>query len=146
MPRIEELKASTGFTVSSWDLYRSWRDAVKQQMTHLGISGKADAGRVKWAELTGWDLGKRPLSEKASLHGRSSEAGKKFSQAVDGLLVDVAKKLAHTRRRQVNLDPPLPPEAPKLSSNPLPPIYWHTELILQIEQTGNPLLDTHGPS
>ena len=79
MPRIEELKASAGFTAGSSDLYRSWPDAVKQQMTHLGMSGKADAGRVKWAELTAWALGKRPVSEKASLHGRLSETGKRLS-------------------------------------------------------------------
>ena len=45
---------------------------MKLQMTSLGISGKADAGREKWAELTEWVLTKKPLRSRAALHGRKS--------------------------------------------------------------------------
>lgn len=113
MPTIEQFKESAGFPAGRSALYTSWRSAAKQQMTHLGITGRADAGREKWAELTAWALGKRPLSEQATLHSSTSEAGRRFAQAVHGLLKDVAKKQSHTRSRQVALTPPPQPEAPK---------------------------------
>ena len=94
---------------------------MKLQMMFLGISGKADAGREKWAELTEWVLTKKPLRSRAALHGTKSAAGKAFTMAVDRLLVDVSKKLAHTRRRHEDLDGSpepvgeLPPKSGKLN-------------------------------
>jgi hypothetical protein len=79
------------------------RDAVKLQMTSLVISGKDDAGREKWAEQTELVLTKKPLRSRVVLYGRKSAAGKAFTMAVDRLLVDVSKMLAHTRRRREDL-------------------------------------------
>jgi hypothetical protein len=90
----------------------TWRDAVKQEMRSRGIRGRTDPGRAQWAELTRWAITKRPLSAKGVLYGKASPAGREFTQAVDGLLQDVAKKLSHTRSRQVDLDPPQPLEQP----------------------------------
>jgi hypothetical protein len=101
---IEDDKACVGFAAGTSGIYKTWRDAVKLQMTSLEISGKADAGREKWAELTEWALSKKPLRSRAALHGTKSAAGKSFTAAVDRLLVDVSKKLAHTRRRREDLD------------------------------------------
>jgi hypothetical protein len=121
---IENDKACVGFAAGSSGLYKTWRDAAKLQMTSLGISGKADAGREKWAELTEWALSKKPLRSRAALHGKTSAAGISFTGAVDRLLVDVSKKLAHTRRRREDLDGSpepvgeLPPKSGKLNVNP----------------------------
>lgn len=107
---IEEFKKCAGFEAGTSALYKTWRNAVKLQMLSLKITGKNNAGQRKWAKLTMWAISKRPLRSKAALHGTKSADGAKFTRAVDGLLADVAKKLAHTRRRQEDLD--APPEAP----------------------------------
>ena len=101
---MEDDKACVGFAAGPSGLYKTWRDAVKLQITSLAIFGKADAGREKWAELTEWALSKNPLRSRATLHGRRSATGKSFTAGVDRLLKDVSKKLAHTRRRREDLD------------------------------------------
>jgi hypothetical protein len=113
-PLISQLKVSAGFRTNAEGrrLYKTWRDAVKQEMSSRGILGKTDPGRAPWAELTRWALTKNPLSQKAVHYGKSSAAGREFTQAVDGLLMDVSKKLSFTRSQRVNLEPPQPPVQP----------------------------------
>jgi len=115
-PSINQFKKDAGFKDGAPDrrLYLTWRDYTKQEMRSRGILGKTDPGRAAWADLTRWTLTKMPFSEKAALHGAASAAGMKFTQAVDGLLVDVCKKLSYTRSKQVNLEPPPQPEPPTL--------------------------------
>ena len=97
---------------------------MKLQITSLGISGKADAGREKWAELTEWVLTKKPLRSRAALHSTKSAAGKAFAMAVDRLLVDVSKKLTHILHQRKDLDGSpepigeLPPKSGKLKVHP----------------------------
>lgn len=107
MPPIESWKAQVGFSPGPSALYKSWRDAAKLQMTHLGITGKADAGQAKWVRLVEWTLKKRPFRSQAHYHSTPD-----YAKAVDGLLMDVAKKRAHTLRQRVDLDRPLSPASP----------------------------------
>ena len=115
-PRISQFKqdASLEDNGSGRHLYLTCHDYTKQEIRSCGILGKTDPGRAAWADLTRWTLTKMPFSEKAALHGAASAAGMKFTQAVDGLLVDVCKKLSYTRSKQVNLEPPPQPEPPTL--------------------------------
>jgi hypothetical protein len=82
---------------------------VKLQITSLGISGKADAGREKWVELTNWVLMKKPLRSRAGLQGKWSAAGKGFNMAVNRLLVGVSKMLTQTSCRHEDLEGSLEP-------------------------------------
>ena len=129
-PKINELKASAGFPADSAGerLYRTWREATKDEMKSRRILSSTDPGRAQWAELTRWVLTKVPFSERAMLHGETSAAGREFTQAVHGLLCDVVKKLNHTRRRQVDLNPPPQPDSPMQGSFSFPSIYCFTEL------------------
>ena len=103
MPPIEAWKAQVGFAPGNTALYKSWRDAAKLQMTHLGISGKKGSGQ-KWDRLTEWALKKRPFSSQAHHHETPG-----YAAAVQGLLVDVAKKRSYTLSKRVSLDSPRPP-------------------------------------
>jgi hypothetical protein len=47
-----------------------------------------------------------PMSERAELYGGTSPGEVEFTEAVDGLVRDVLKKLNHVRNGEVNLDPP----------------------------------------
>lgn len=99
MPPIEQWKAQVGFAPGSTALYNSWRDGAKLQMQNLGITGKAEAGE-KWKIVTEWTLKKRPFKSQAHYHGTLD-----YDKAVDGLLIDVAKKMKDTLKRRVDLNP-----------------------------------------
>jgi len=118
MPPIEVWKEAVGFERGPSALYKSWRDATKLQMTFLGIRLKSGSPPEKWARLTEWTLKKRPFRSQA--HHHSSDV---YRKAVDGLLMDVAKKRAHTLRGHVDLDergtPDTPPPGMYLLSNSL---------------------------
>ena len=107
MPPIESWKAQVGFSPGPSALYKSWRDAAKLQMMHLGITGKADAGQAKWVCLVKWTLKKRPFGSQAHYHSTPD-----YAKAVDGLLMDVANKRAHILRQRVDLDRTLSPASP----------------------------------
>jgi len=85
-------------------------------MERRGIFSTSNPGRAQWAELVRWSLTRVPLSEHAGLYKGTSSEAVEFTTAVDGLISDVLKKLNHSRRGEVNLDPPLAPPAPQESS------------------------------
>jgi hypothetical protein len=111
-PPIRQLKLSAGFTVGQEPIYRSWRKAVWRELEGRNIVSTANPGAVAWAELTRWALTRVPLSQRAASFGGASPAAEEFTHAVNWLLRDVLKKLNHSRRGQVNLDPPPPPAIP----------------------------------
>jgi hypothetical protein len=73
-------------------------------MTSVRIFRKGDAWKKKWTELTDWVLKKKLLRFRAALHSMKLTAGKAFTMAVDRLLMDVLKKLAHIHRRYEDLN------------------------------------------
>jgi len=118
MAPIEPWKETVGFEKGMSALYKSWRAAAKLQMTYLGIASKSGAPAEKWTRLTEWTLQKRPFRSQAHHHNSDD-----YRKAVDGLLMDVAKKRAHTLRGHVDLDergsPETPPPGMYLLSNSL---------------------------
>jgi len=75
------------------------------------ILSTSNPGKQQWAALARWSLTRVPLSDRATLYKGTSTEAARFTNAVDGLLDDVLKKLNHSRRGEVNLDPPPAPPA-----------------------------------
>jgi len=97
-------------------------------MERREILSNSNPGRAQWAELTRWALTRVPLSDRAALYKGTSEAAVKFTTAVDGLIGDVLKKLNHSRRGEVNLDPPPAEVVPQEGSSPFSFIWSATAL------------------
>ena len=112
-PPIREQKLAAGFTTDEEGsgVYLSWRKAVRREMERREILSASNPGRQQWAALARWSLTRVPLSDRATLYKGTSTEAVKFTAAVDGLLDDVLKKLNHSRRGEVNLDPPPVPSA-----------------------------------
>jgi len=117
-PPIRDQKLAAGFTTDEEGqaVYLSWRKAVKREMERREILSVSNPGRQQWAALARWSLTRVPLSDRATLYKGTSTEAVKFTAAVDGLLDDVLKKLNHSRRGEVNLDPPPAPPAGQESS------------------------------
>ena len=121
-PPIRELKVSAGFPDDDdGEVYRSWRKAARREMERQEIFSSSNPGRAQWAELTRWSLTWVPLSDRATLYKGTSAEAVEFTAAVDGLLADVLKKLNHSRRGEVSLDPPPAPPAAQESTLPFLP-------------------------
>jgi hypothetical protein len=107
-PSIRGSKLAAGFTADKPGerIYSSWRTAVKNELETRGITSSSDPGVSHWNDLTRWALTRVPLNPRAALHGGTSAAAVKFTDAVDHLLRDVLKKLKFSRRGRVSLTPP----------------------------------------
>ena len=116
-PPIQDQKLAAGFMTDEEGsaVYLSWRKAVKRQMERREIHSTSNPGKQQWVVLTRWSLTRVPLSDQATLYKGTSTEAVKFTAAVDDLLADVLKKLNHSRRGEVNLDPPPVPTAPQES-------------------------------
>ena len=90
-------------------------------MERREIFSSSNPGRAQWAELTRWSLTRVPLSDRATLYKGTSADAVEFTATVDGLLADVLKKLNHSRRGEVSLDPPPAPPAAQESTLPFLP-------------------------
>ena len=122
MPRacplpIRDQKLAAGFTADKEGsaVYLSWRKAVKWQMERREIYSTSNPREQQWVALTRWSLTRLPLSDQATLYKGTSTEAVKFTAAVDDLLANVLKKLNHSRRGEVNPDPPPVPAAPQES-------------------------------
>ena len=116
-PPIRDQKLAAGFTADEEGsaVYLSWRKAVKRQMERREIHSTSNPEKQQWVALTRWSLTRVPLSDQATLNKGTLTEEVKFTAAVDDLLADVLKKVNHSRRGEVNLDPPSVRTAPQES-------------------------------
>lgn len=98
--------------------YKTWRDAIKRRMEQDRIRGRKLATPEQWAAIQAYALTVEPLASngRAALWQQNSNAGLRFTECLDFLLKDIARKHSKTLRRLGVAVPPAVPAAPAVAA------------------------------
>ena len=94
--------------------YSAWRNALKRRMERQGISGYKHSTPAQWAAIQAYALTVEPIASNgmAAHWEANTNRGRRFTECLDFLLKDVAKKHSKTLSAMGLAVPPAPPVAP----------------------------------
>jgi len=72
--------------------YKAWRNAMKCKMKQDRIPGWKQSTARQWAAIQAHDLTLRPVSQRSGLWQSNNPRGERFTECLDLLLKDIAKK------------------------------------------------------
>jgi len=95
--------------------YKAWRNAMKRKMEQDKISGWKQSTAEQWAAIQAHALTLRPVNQRSGLWQANNARGKPFTECLDLLLKDIAKKHQGILRAMLRA-----PVAPVLVADPNP--------------------------
>jgi len=72
--------------------YKAWRNATKPKMEQDRIPGWKQSTAAQWAPIQAHALTLRPVSQRSGLWQANNPRGERFTECLDFLLKDIAKK------------------------------------------------------
>ena len=72
--------------------YRAWRNAMKRKMEQDKIPGWRQSTAAQWAAIQAYSLTLPPISNRAGLWETNTPRGERFTECLNFLLKDIAKK------------------------------------------------------
>jgi len=72
--------------------YKAWRNAMKRKMEQDRIPGWKQSTAGQWAAIQAHALTLRPVSQRSGLWQANNPRGERFTECLDFLLKDIAKK------------------------------------------------------
>ncbi|RPB03034.1 hypothetical protein L873DRAFT_1787191 [Choiromyces venosus 120613-1] len=91
--------------------YRTWRNAIKCWMEREGIQSFRHSSAAQWARLQVYALTIEPIASngRAQFWEKDTPRGRRFTECLDYLLKDVAKKHSQTVKAMMQALPPATP-------------------------------------
>jgi len=85
--------------------YKAWRNAMKHKMEQDRITRWKQSTAVHWAAIQGYAITLQPVSRRAGLWQANNLRGERFTECLDFLLKDIAKKHQRILTDMLNVQP-----------------------------------------